>query len=43
LNGRVEPVFMRWAYVLGVEPGTFNVMVGSSSEQIRLNGSFEVR
>ena len=26
-----------------VEPGTFNVMVGSSSEQIRLRGSFEVR
>jgi hypothetical protein len=29
--------------VRGVEPGVFNVMVGSSSEQIRLNGSFEVR
>jgi hypothetical protein len=26
-----------------VEPGTINVMVGSSSEQIRLRGSFEVR
>jgi beta-glucosidase len=26
-----------------VEPGVFNVMVGSSSEQIRLTGSFEVR
>ncbi len=26
-----------------VEPGIFNVMVGSSSEQIRLRGSFEVR
>ena len=26
-----------------VEPGTFHVMVGSSSEQIRLRGSFEVR
>jgi beta-glucosidase len=25
-----------------VEPGTFNVMVGSSWEQIRLRGSFEV-
>lgn len=25
-----------------VEPGTFSVMVGSSSEDIRLNGSFEV-
>jgi beta-glucosidase len=26
-----------------VEPGTFSVMLGSSSEQIRLKGSFEVR
>ena len=26
-----------------VEPGTINVMVGSSSEQIKLRGSFEVR
>jgi beta-glucosidase len=26
-----------------VEPGTFNVMVGSSSQQIRLRGSFEVK
>ena len=26
-----------------VEPGTFRVMVGSSSEQVRLQGSFEVR
>jgi len=26
-----------------VEPGTFSVMVGSSSEDIRLNGSFEVK
>jgi beta-glucosidase len=26
-----------------VEPGTFNVMAGSSSEQIRLTGSFEVK
>jgi len=26
-----------------VEPGMFNVMVGSSSEQIRLRGSFEVK
>ena len=26
-----------------VEPGTFSVMVGSSSEDIRLEGSFEVK
>ena len=26
-----------------VEPGVFNVMVGSSSENIKLNGSFEVK
>ncbi len=26
-----------------VEPGTFTVMVGSSSEDIRLKGSFEVK
>jgi beta-glucosidase len=26
-----------------VEPGTFTVMVGASSEDIRLKGSFEVR
>ena len=25
------------------EPGVFNVMLGSSSEQIRLRGSFEVK
>jgi beta-glucosidase len=25
-----------------VEPGTFNVMIGSSSEEIKLSGSFEV-
>lgn len=26
----------------GVEPGTFKVMIGSGSEDIRLNGEFEV-
>ncbi|HEX2866880.1 MAG TPA: glycoside hydrolase family 3 N-terminal domain-containing protein [Ignavibacteriales bacterium] len=26
-----------------VEPGKFNIMVGSSSEDIRLNGSFEIK
>jgi beta-glucosidase len=29
---------MRWI----VEPGMFKVMVGSSSEDIRLNGEFEI-
>ncbi|HPC77687.1 MAG TPA: glycoside hydrolase family 3 C-terminal domain-containing protein, partial [bacterium] len=28
---------------LTVEPGTFEVLIGSSSEDIRLNGSFEVK
>lgn len=26
-----------------LEPGTFKVMVGSSAEDIRLNGSFEIK
>ncbi len=26
-----------------VEPGTFNVMIGKSSEDIQLTGSFEVK
>jgi len=34
LNDKLEPV---------VEPGIFDVMIGSSSEDIRLNGSFEVK
>ena len=38
-----ELAFYDQNMVRGVEPGVFNVMVGSSSEQIRLNGSFEVR
>ena len=38
-----ELAFYDQNMVRRVEPGTFNVMVGSSSEQIRLNGSFEVR
>jgi beta-glucosidase len=38
-----ELAFYDQAMVRRVEPGTFNVMVGSSSEQIRLRGSFEVR
>jgi beta-glucosidase len=38
-----ELAFYDQNMVRRVEPGTFNVMVGSSSEQIRLKGSFEVR
>jgi len=38
-----ELAFYDQNMVRRVEPGTFNVMVGSSSEQIRLRGSFEVR
>jgi len=37
-----ELAFYDQNMVRRVEPGTFNVMVGSSSEQIRLKGSFEV-
>lgn len=29
---------MRWA----VEPGPFDVMVGASSEDVRLRGAFEI-
>jgi beta-glucosidase len=30
---------MKWV----VEPGTFSIMIGASSEDIRLKGSFEVK
>ncbi|WP_236059650.1 glycoside hydrolase family 3 N-terminal domain-containing protein [Chitinophaga rhizophila] len=36
---RLLNIDMKWV----VEPGTFSVMVGASSEDIRLNGSFEVK
>jgi len=38
-----ELAFYDQNMVRRVEPGAFNVMVGSSSEQIRLTGSFVVR
>jgi beta-glucosidase len=38
-----ELAFYDQSMVRRVEPGTFRVMLGSSSEQIRLRGSFEVR
>jgi beta-glucosidase len=38
-----ELAFYDQNMVRRVEPGTFNVMVGSSSQDIRLTGSFEVR
>jgi beta-glucosidase len=38
-----ELAFYDQSMVRRVEPGTFNVMVGSSCEKLHLRGSFEVR